>query len=266
MSGWIKVHRKMRGHWVMNDPRHAAGWLAILMHVNYRPAEVPIGAHIYHLEAGESCRSVGTWADVLPGKWTRANVRTFLKLLENAKMITTRSTNKTTILKVVNYDTYQTCQPAEQPSNNHQTTSSQPATNQQPTTVKEVKTGKNLRREELTGQNPAPADMDLALEELENNPEQTAMPARPEAYQRPSPSYSIADVLVVCTRFRMTRDNRPEWEAIWRRLLGEAEPREAHLILVEIHSMILAKNKAAGAATTAIWPNQVADAIEWDGE
>jgi hypothetical protein len=59
-------------------------------------------------------------------KVSEQTVRTILKNLESDGFLTIKPTNRLTIVTICNYDTYQQCQPAEQPTN-------QPAINQQST-------------------------------------------------------------------------------------------------------------------------------------
>lgn len=108
MSGYVKAHRSMLGHWVYDNAMHYAGWVAILQLVNWKTARVKIGSEIITLEPGESCMSLATWAEKLPGIWSIKQVRTFFKLLEMDTMIVRKRARNTTRIKVVNWGTYQT--------------------------------------------------------------------------------------------------------------------------------------------------------------
>jgi hypothetical protein len=74
---------------------------------------------------------------------SQMSIRTCLKRLEQSEVITIKSTNRYTLISVVNYDSYQD----KQPATNQQLTSDQPATNQQLTTNKNVKKVKNEKKE-----------------------------------------------------------------------------------------------------------------------
>ena len=108
MSGWIKLHRSIKDHWLYNEKRSFSkyeAWCDILLNVNYAEAKQVIKGTVYTIKRGESIYSLDTW-----GKrwgWDRSKVRRFIKLLESDSMIVLKSDNTTTHLTVCNYDTYQ---------------------------------------------------------------------------------------------------------------------------------------------------------------
>jgi biotin operon repressor len=75
------------------------------------------------------------------------SVRTCLQHLEAWGNLTIRSTNRFSILKVINWETYQETESATDQQNVLQVTSNRPATDQQPTTKQEYK---KLRNKEIT--------------------------------------------------------------------------------------------------------------------
>lgn len=96
----------------------------------------------------------------------REQVRNALKKLERSE-ITSKPTNKYTLICINNYDIYQAReedgeaeglenQPANQPTDNQQTTNNQPTTNQQPTTIKKHK--KHKKQEEGNIPTPTPSE------------------------------------------------------------------------------------------------------------
>jgi len=139
MSGWIKLHRKIRTHWVYDNPEYLKAWITILLEVNHADTKTLIGGFLLECRRGEKLYSMETWARTFGKGWTRQKVRTFFSLLQKEKMINHFSEYKTTRLTVCNYDTYQIQQPADNQQNNHEITSKQPADNQQITTIEEVK-------------------------------------------------------------------------------------------------------------------------------
>lgn len=57
-------------------------------------------------------------------------MRTFVTLLKSHNQVELKTTNVCTILKLCNYDTYNTIQPTDQPADNQRITSGQPADGQ----------------------------------------------------------------------------------------------------------------------------------------
>lgn len=70
------------------------------------------------------------------------SIRTCLQRLKDTKEVTIKTTNKYSIITILNYDLYQFSENINQ-QDNHQSTINQPTTNQQLTTNKNVKKKKN---------------------------------------------------------------------------------------------------------------------------
>lgn len=90
------------------------------MEANHEENKVWVESEIYTVKRGQSIRSTFNWAK----RWgvDRGRVRRFFKLLESDEQIEQKTTNKTTILTICNYDKYQ----GDRPSNDHQTTIKRP--------------------------------------------------------------------------------------------------------------------------------------------
>ena len=140
MSGWIKLHRQIRSHWVFKNANYFKAWIVIISEVNHQSAKILIEGELIECKRGQSINSLATWVSILGDDWTIQKLRTFLKLLEKDEMINTEGLRKTTRLTVCNYDSYQ----SEQQANNKQTTSSQQGDNKEITTNKNVKNEKNM--------------------------------------------------------------------------------------------------------------------------
>jgi hypothetical protein len=104
MSGWIKLHRQVRDHWIWCDPVKLKWWLDIIMDVNHSMAKVNIGFNLVECGRGQSVRSLQGWAD----RWniSKDSARHFLMLLAKDKMIVLESLKFTTRITVCNYDIY----------------------------------------------------------------------------------------------------------------------------------------------------------------
>ena len=140
MSGWIKLHRQIRSHWVFKNANYFKAWVVIISEVNHKSTKVVIEGELIECKRGQSINSLATWVKILGDDWTIQKLRTFLKLLEKDEMINTEGLRKTTRLTVCNYESYQ----SEQQGDNKETTSKQQTDNKEITTNKNVKNEKNV--------------------------------------------------------------------------------------------------------------------------
>ena len=107
MTGWIKVYRQIRNHWIFDNPEYFRAWVIILMEVNHEKSKVLVKNHLIECGRGESLKSLETWASVFGPGWTKKKVLTFFNLLKKDTMIVTESVTVTTRLTVCNYESYQ---------------------------------------------------------------------------------------------------------------------------------------------------------------
>lgn len=107
MSGWIKLHRDMRRHWLWENEEFTRGqaWIDLLLHANHSDKKVLIKKRLIDLKRGQQARSEltlsATWG------WSRGKVRRFLKQLENEQMIVQQATQLTSIITICNYSYFQ---------------------------------------------------------------------------------------------------------------------------------------------------------------
>ncbi len=121
--GWIKLSRKIRGHWLWERPTYLKWWLDLLMLAEWQPRRRLIGSRLVTLQRGQLVASVrylcerwmyrinearSTSRMIRPAEST---VTRFLRLLEGDGMIV-RDTQKmhegTTLITICNYETYNT--------------------------------------------------------------------------------------------------------------------------------------------------------------
>lgn len=108
MKGWISIHRSIKAHWLYPKGRAFTkyeAWITILLEVNHTDKKEPKGFNLIECKRGESIKSLDTWAKLF--HWNKSKVRRFFIMLQNDSMIETKSVQKTTHLKVCNYDNYQ---------------------------------------------------------------------------------------------------------------------------------------------------------------
>lgn len=139
MSGWIKLHRKIKEHWIWQekpfDKRSA--WLDLIMMVNHQDNKVLNGRSLIEVERG-SCITSEVKLSERWG-WSRKKVRIFLEVLQSEKMLTKKSTTKYTVISIDNYDLYQERGTTEEQQKNNRRTTEE----QQKNTNKNEKNDKN---------------------------------------------------------------------------------------------------------------------------
>lgn len=108
-NGWISVYRSIKRHWLWSDPIKLKWWLTILFEVNHSDNKIAIGYSIYNINAGQSAKSLRTWATEFDTS-VKSAVK-FFDMLEKDDMIKRETIGKgkqsTTMVTVCNYGTYQ---------------------------------------------------------------------------------------------------------------------------------------------------------------
>jgi DNA replication protein DnaD len=115
-TGYIKVYRSVRNHWIWEDPRKFQWWMDILMECNHDDKKVPIGFELFDCKRGQTLHSRLEWSK----RWRvdESTVRRFLTMLEADNMISTENLKKTTRITVCKYGSYNDVRPAkDQPRN-----------------------------------------------------------------------------------------------------------------------------------------------------
>ena len=107
-SGWISLHRKIKDHWIWDNPLYLKMWLYILFRANYENKNVLFNDRLIPVKRGEFITSLNHFAHDC--KCGVQQVRTFLNLCKFDSMITTKSTQKSTHITILNYDSYQQLQ------------------------------------------------------------------------------------------------------------------------------------------------------------
>lgn len=134
--GFIKLWRKTLDSGLLaNGPAwQLFGYL--LLKTTHKPYRQIVGGVAFDLQPGEVVFGRKKAAEEL--NLGEQQIRTALKLLEKLEILTSRSTNRCTVISFVNWGTYQEVQPAAQPTANQHLTSNQPAPNQHLTTNKNI--------------------------------------------------------------------------------------------------------------------------------
>ena len=104
-NGWIHLHRKIRDNWIWDDPEKLRAWIDILLMVNHEDKQIPFDGHIITIHKGQRLTSLQKLSE--RWGWSRNRVDRFLRLLDEAGMVTTNRTPNGTVLTVVNWAFYQ---------------------------------------------------------------------------------------------------------------------------------------------------------------
>lgn len=106
--GWIKLHRKLRDHWLWDNKEVKSkfeAWIDLIMMASHEERSVYMKEQLVIIKRGEVCCSLNTFAK--RWKWSTGKVRRFIFVLKTDTMVIQRTTRVATHLSICNYDTYQ---------------------------------------------------------------------------------------------------------------------------------------------------------------
>lgn len=144
-EGWIKLYRKLRENKYWLEPRRfskAEAWIDILLMASHKDVEFILGNITIYLKKGQLLRSQVKLAE--KWGWNRETVNNYLKMLKRDGQIDYKTSNKYTIITVLNWSNYQglsSDNPATNPVAN--STSKQHQNNTKSGTINNVKNEKN---------------------------------------------------------------------------------------------------------------------------
>lgn len=141
-EGYIKIYKKIIKSAVWNDSKTLQLWIYCLLRANFEAREIYFAGQTFKLKKGQFISSINNIAKDC--NLTIQQTRSRLILLKNPKMptskITIKTTNKFSLITVINYTLYQD----RNKQNNKQT--NKPATNQQ---QQSNNNNKNINKENL---------------------------------------------------------------------------------------------------------------------
>src|SRR5690625_286544 len=113
MKGFVSVHRKLMNNAVWSDPNYLKLWLYCLFEASHQDREQLIGNQKIEIERGQFPTGRFSLSDAMnkgvkPKQ--RLTDRTWWRHLENLEkwgMLTIKTTNKYSVVTIVNYDIYQ---------------------------------------------------------------------------------------------------------------------------------------------------------------
>lgn len=174
MSGnWIKLHRKLMENPIFRQPELLQLFIYCILRANHKDTEIIHGMTTIKVERGEFVAGRFELAEFLNQNPNTVYKR--LKKLENLNFLNTKSNNKFTFIKVVNYEVYQSTENEnippeattyEQQSNNKVTTKEQQ--NNTDKNDKNEKNDKNVSKKEKNNKKEKVEKAYLIFGELEN--------------------------------------------------------------------------------------------------
>lgn len=106
-KGWIQLHRQLADHWLWERKPFSEGqaWIDLLLLAYHEDVQKPYKGTMKTYHRGDVNVSLSFLAN--RWGWSRKRVTRFIKLLENAEMVTTRVTTNDTTITLVNYSNFQ---------------------------------------------------------------------------------------------------------------------------------------------------------------
>lgn len=105
MTGWIKISRAIRDHWIYKDPVTFQWFFDLIADANYEDRTIRAGNHLITIKRGQLVAS----SSYLQKKWGRSRtmVENFLKMLQTDGMITKVVKHNVSIIEITNFNKYQ---------------------------------------------------------------------------------------------------------------------------------------------------------------
>ncbi|EOH1137945.1 DNA replication protein [Salmonella enterica] len=143
-KGFALLHRKIMDVPFYKDPEAAHLWIHLLLRANHEQTEVSTDVGNVICERGEFITGRNSLASETGLSADR--VKALLRKFQNLGMITTKSNNRFTVLRVVKYDEYQSnfCPADVQPVSSSKPVTSMPSGDMCPADVQPVSTDNNI--------------------------------------------------------------------------------------------------------------------------
>jgi hypothetical protein len=141
--GYIKVWRKIADAGWLKNHKLCAFWLWCMIKASHKELDQIVGSQTVHLIPGDFI--FGRKKAAVELDMSEQEIRTILIFLKKSKNLTIKSTNKFSIISIINWNTYQGEEIEINQQINTPLTSNQPTTNQPLTTNKNEKHLKHLK-------------------------------------------------------------------------------------------------------------------------
>lgn len=104
--GWISIYRKIIDNPIFDNPRGLKIWLWCLLKANRLPKNVLLGRQLIHLKAGQFIFGSTSAGEQL--KMSKSTIHFWMNYLKVERYIERKTTNKYSIVTILNYQDYQT--------------------------------------------------------------------------------------------------------------------------------------------------------------
>lgn len=107
-NGWILLHRSILDNWVWSEKPFSFGqaWVDLILRTNHEDRKMYTGSTLVTIHRGQMWTSIRHLAN--RWGWKPEKVISFLRTLEQDKMIVRKPTPKGTLLTIEKYDDFQT--------------------------------------------------------------------------------------------------------------------------------------------------------------
>ncbi len=96
MVGYITLHRKIKEHWIFDDPVLFKLWVTMLLDAKFSDTERRVNGAVVSIKRGQLVFGLEQWSR--EHKVTCSKLRTLLKNLEKCGMISRQKTNKYSLI------------------------------------------------------------------------------------------------------------------------------------------------------------------------
>ena len=104
-NGWVKLHRGLLEHGIFRDAAVLQVWMYLLLRASYREQKLAIGRQVIFLQPGQLLygrKAVSEKLSMGEGK-----LRGIMEMLEQSGSITVESSNRYSVVTIVNWMEYQ---------------------------------------------------------------------------------------------------------------------------------------------------------------
>lgn len=139
--GYVKLWRKILDAGWLKQPKLCTFWLWCLVKASHKEMDIIVGYQKVHLMPGDFIFGRKVASEEL--EMSEQSIRTNLDFLKSCGNLTIKTTNKFSVISIVNWQTYQSEELTNNQQSNQQVTNKQPASNHKQE-CKELKNVKNI--------------------------------------------------------------------------------------------------------------------------
>lgn len=172
-QGWVRIHRKIRDHWLWKDKPFKKGqaWVDMILRANHEDAKIPYENEIIEVPLGSFFSSETALAD--DWGWSRKKVHNFVETLTKEQMLGTKKHRKGTVFFLINYSNFNSLGTSKEPKKNRSGTAVEPQWNTNNNDNNENNDNNSFSYRKKRGKKKAEINPSFNLEELEEKLKRT---------------------------------------------------------------------------------------------